>query len=156
MSAIPSVAEMTDAERAYWWHIDELVSEKVMGLDPAAPCTGDMQQIEGCSGWECEPEVRCEECGFQCEQWEADKSHKRQIGAYSFCIADAWRVVERMKTALPRWSAFRIVQGDKLFHAEWNVWTDNGPRNTGSVSHESAPRAICLAALRAMNAETET
>ncbi|MGZ3770069.1 MAG: BC1872 family protein [Bdellovibrio sp.] len=71
---------------------------------------------------------------------------------YSTDISAAWEVVEKMKS-FKQWGAFRIKFDE--FRKKWSVgweWRDHG---SSSVDHEanseSAPYAICLAALKAVN-----
>lgn len=71
--------------------------------------------------------------------WPGEEPH------YSTNIADAWEVVERFV----REGVVFIVKGDGLrpgdFNPKWTVLVDNQPRTDA----DTAPLAICLAALKA-------
>jgi len=85
-----------------------------------------------------------------------------KLPAYSTSIEDAWRVVEYIDSCIPRieriggrgtymktW--FALEKGVTIWQAGLKYIDDYGDeyfRRTGSEEHESAPMAICLAALR--------
>lgn len=115
--------------------IDALIHEHVFGKKAVfykgpKPCW---------DGW-CDGDPDIEE---NCGQFY-DQRIKNKLPRYSTNIADAWQVVEKMKSRLP------TIDFDGL---EWNVsmFGDGGPE----ASHESAPMAICLAALKSKGVEVE-
>jgi len=71
------------------------------------------------------------------------------VFAPSTNIADAWEVVERFVSE----GVVFIVKGDGLrtgdFNPKWTVLADNQPRTDA----DTAPLAICLAALKAVSQE---
>lgn len=77
---------------------------------------------------------------------------------YSTNIADAWMVVEKMG----RWHGFdfMIVMPDpeqtfhlRTYEAGWYEATNDGPERRVVSDADTAPLAICLAALKAVNQE---
>lgn len=116
---------MTDRE------LDALVAEKVMGIWP----------------WllhdEYEPKaMTCPETGIQ-------TSPVRAFDRYSTDISAAWQVVERMQVDGSWYSISGPADGFPRYHAE----ILNGWKSLAEAEAETAPRAICLAALRALGVE---
>lgn len=107
--------------------LDALVAEKVMGLSVEWVKAGDKSYI---GTFISDGPVTLE--GL----------HKVSIPHYSTDIAAAWTVVERMRDD-SKWNTFKLV------------WNTDGVRvsfrdDDNRVWGESAPRAICLAALKAV------
>lgn len=86
-----------------------------------------------------------------------------QIWSPSLRIADAWEVVERLRSSelAFTWGARRdvaITQMDRLEGGQWVVETDGNPTETRPNGTrvlglaDTAPHAICLAALKAVSA----
>lgn len=107
--------------------LDILVAEKVMGLpywiDKRLPLTTELI---------------------------ARESARLMVPDFSTDIAAAWLVVEKLQT-LEQWGTFRI---QREYNRKWNVgwkWSDMGASGCECESiEESAPHAICLAALKAV------
>ena len=85
----------------------------------------------------------------------------REVPPYSTSIAAAWEVVEKlraMNSTLELYSPGALVNDEMGIHAvEWQAtfksweepWGPHGP----SVEAQTAPHAICLAALKAVGVE---
>jgi hypothetical protein len=105
---------------------DMLVAEKVMGGWPSHRFT----ETCGCDV--------CRSCGA-CPNIPETKPHCER--RYTTSIADAWEVVEKFEY----YSAYDTGVGH-----QWNF-----PRHDGGALADTAPLAICIAALRAVGALTD-
>ncbi len=111
--------------------IDALIAEHVMGFiaikDPLW-----VQVYDAVDGWvEATP----------------DGERRRSMPLYSTDIAAAWEVVEKLQPLF-----FRVEQrGTKQEYWFSDIWV--GPGQKGHWEADTAPMAICLAALKAKNVE---
>ena len=74
---------------------------------------------------------------------------------YSTNIADAWEVVEKIGRSITpnRYSVNFIIEWDRLaaeWRAGWAYYSDDGPEYDFVGEADTAPLAICLAALKAV------
>ena len=145
--------------------LDALVAEKVMGIPPLEiirRANGDFDEIRG---WpEC-PIDQSEEDAYGA----LDKPGGKNLifwfpKTYSTSIADAWLVVEKMGS----WHGFTFM----VFHEKewrrdrdsealvwrcgWFEWGWDGPESRAASVADTAPLAICLAALKACGVELES
>jgi hypothetical protein len=140
--------EMEAAEIGAGRELDALIAEKVMGWTPT--CNGE--RIGNSLGGRDEPAGWCKECDM------ADPprgQHARPLPPYSTDIAAAWQVAEKFKSNVM--DGFTI-----LFDPERKQWRAGALWWTGyeqaqwwepeSAMAETAPLAICLAALRIIKA----
>lgn len=113
--------------------LDALIAEKVMGCRPEADTSGD-GPVCGC----------------------IDRSHSDKLGwlkEYSTDIAAAWEVVEKLRS--PSKMFFEIRFEDKCWSAQFytaKASVELVRRWYGTGLLDSAPHAICLAALKAVGA----
>lgn len=145
---------MTDRE------LDALVAEKVMGWNPWLEQRGEYTHVVWQKPGEREPYRRSRD-------WEAQKHRFSRIDAsqidgfhhinhlnaeFSTSIADAWLVVERMREL--GWQS-EILYGRAGATVE--MVRCSGPDHYEGYreSDDSAPRAISLAALKALGVEVE-
>lgn len=145
--------------------LDALVAEKVMGLVPGKDfgewpehqwrrnAKGEIDYVEQ---GERHGGPVCDRCEFgYCQhcpgEREEAKAHPCEIEPddYSTDIAAAWQVVERLLTMDPERIQFSIESR----YPEWtvNTWCRAEDNNVCVVA-ETAPLAICRAALRAVGA----
>ena len=120
---------MTDRE------LDALIAEKVMGM-------------ARCSQFMCLPEdnCRCPIHGIDVEWPERGKQWSP-----STSIADAWEVVERMREL-----SFVLTLSWQSRNSEWCAhWFYPADRTHKAAFHKSAPRAICLAALKTIGVDVD-
>lgn len=122
--------------------LDSLVAQRVMGLVP-------------CAGWEVTnfgslggPALlkRCSHPADSCYSTVTTGSIYGTIGGplpYSTDIRAGWQVVERILAALPR-AEFRLEHSEG---SGWRVGTRAEPGRWRWISAETAPEAICRAAL---------
>lgn len=125
-------------EREAGRELDALVAEKVMGWRPITHLSGEPVA----DGW----------VGFWDGDWfrwttrpESDEPDASKEWLPSTSIADAWLVVEK-------YEHFKMWRNPftKKFSAEF--YTEFGKRNKWAASADTAPEAICLAALKAVGA----
>lgn len=114
---------MTDRE------MDALVAEKVMGHKYEEKCLCDFPWCGSCAGYK----------------------------AYSTDIAAAWEVVEKMR-GVPGNSWWLSLHQISQVHPIWVAAFTFGGQSAGMAKRfdgkdESSPRAICLAALKAVGVE---
>lgn len=139
--------------------LDALVAEKVMQFD-------HKHKINGCEE-DCWYDV-CEYCGleFHCE----DTSGRCEgYPHYSTDIAAAWQVVDRIAQLViadenaERLNYLRLEQNDSSGYSatfgfpymENEEWANTANQYDCSARADSAPLAICLAALKAVGVEVE-
>jgi hypothetical protein len=129
--------------------LDALVAEKVMGWK--------WQRHEDSKGWWCEtfhdPNglkalVRDEKGTRESHWWPGGEMGARSMPSYSTEISAAWEVVEKMVGKRPAF--FVMDRPVDVFSKEWRCAFDT----SGAYSWaDSAPFAICLAALKAVGVE---
>lgn len=127
--------------------IDELIADKVMGLKRKSRIHGTTSEID----------IYTANPYFFGSVRKEDLHHV-QPRPYSTNIADAWEVVEK----LGRWHGFdfMIVMPDpeqtfhlRTYEAGWYEATNDGPERRVVSDADTAPLAICLAALKAVSQE---
>lgn len=123
--------------------LDALVAEKVMRFD-------HKHKINGCE--DCWYDV-CEYCGleFHCED---TSGYCEGYPHYSTDIAAAWQILARLREL-----GFKYISVVSLSNG-WQCWGDkamtlNSVPPDVSVNADTAPLAICLAALKAVGVEVE-
>ena len=133
--------------------LDALIAEKVMGISPRKMCEGEMGDYY--DGWMC---FKCGESGTWSEM-DKYENHLIHLKYYSTQIANAWLVVEKCKDRLPSHSEGFCIDYPTLetygtWIAGWWCLGGNGLRREFipelSATADTAPLAICLAALRAV------
>ena len=168
--------------------LDALIAEKVMGMkvlgnETCVYVEGDATVHIGTDpkGWSCfaeiGPVVAGEYC--RCEEYKDDSEYKdftwkydhlevclKPVPNYSTSIADAWLVVEKLRSAQPSW---HLIINDTSgpcyrarFYALYGVgkfdidqWVRD-PNDDFTVWAETAPLAICLAAPYAVGDKERT
>lgn len=122
--------------------IDALVAEKVMGLIPCDKWTpinlgsaGGPALLKNCQHDNCYPATRLNDWVGGCPEYSTD-------------IAAAWQVVERFTQ---KWKYVFKLQN----HYSFNFDTYEATLNGYGGSANTAPMAICLAALKAVGHETD-
>lgn len=121
------------------WELDALVAEKVMGLSRQVRIKGSTEYVTIYSKNPYFPDGSCDlnDLNF----YAAPKN-------YSTSIAPAWEVVEKLDDCL-----------HLREHGEEGIWEAwfcglGEPENENRVAHaDTAPLAICLAALKAVGVE---
>ena len=108
--------------------LDALIAEKLWGkrVMDGNPCSHS-----GCLSHVSHP---CDGCG----RW-----HPGLIPHYSTRIADAWLVVEKLRA-----DGFRWAIGSE--RNEWDIYLEDRKMGSGEGHAKTAPLAICLAALKAV------
>ena len=121
--------------------IDALVAEKVMGWKPNQECTDENREIhEYYDGWIC---TACEATGG----WGSQDDHDTGLHRYSTDIAAAWEVAE--KHLHPDWDV--DLYRDKVEGGSWECELVCWERKIAVTAvADTAPMAICLAALKAV------
>ena len=128
--------------------LDALIAEKVMGLTRhdesyVAEGVGKVLRFVWRDG--------CGDCVYSGDMF---------LPHYSTNIADAWEVVEK----LGRWRGFDFMlvmpDPEQTFHlhtyeAGWYEATNDGPERRVVSDADTAPLAICLAALKAVSQEEQ-
>lgn len=132
--------------------LDALIAEKVMGATVVYPYRSEPgHPYPGVNPiWTDEP--------WQATSNPQSISGLENVPHYSTNIADAWMVVEKMG----RWHGFdfMIVMPDpeqtfhlRTYEAGWYEATNDGPERRVVSYADTAPLAICLAALKAVSQE---
>ena len=119
--------------------LDALVAEKVMGWEKDCP--------EAAGWWEGSQYAVSNENGLPARGEDGDADRWRP----SEDIGQAWEVVEKMKTDTEPWPGTICRQKNSLGIWEWYV--ELGEAGDAFASSQSAPHAICLAALKAVGVE---
>ena len=123
---------MTDRE------LDALIAEKVMGWRDIAT---DGVSVYGHLPPGTEPHLNVTRAG----------NGFYHIKRYSTSIADAWEVVERMREL-----SFVLTLSWQSRNSEWCAhWFYPADRTHKAAFHKSAPRAICLAALKTIGVDVD-
>lgn len=130
---------MTDRE------LDALIAEKVMGLKLCASAMDKPLRAMGASPApmvEYPLKIHGKPCG----------TIPGELGHYSTDIYEAWRVVEKMRQEPEGWE---VVVESSI--GKWRAEFYPGPEKDAGESGwvETAPRAICLAALRAVGFDVQ-
>lgn len=119
--------------------LDLIVAEKVMGIKLVDWPTGREFSISSATA-----------------ALVLSETNKARIPKYSTDIADAWEVVEKIKNMPPKEAEEMGAElaidacGDSWWVGwRWHEWTDCGARA------DTAPHAICLAALRSVGVKLE-
>ena len=124
--------------------LDSLIAEKIMGLEVIRSSKRYLEVMENGGDFHGRKHV----CTIACH----NETYKKQrpgrsiaiVDAYSKSIAAAWRVVEEMNKLLTIHSEFQLRY--VAFNSEWHI--DYGEKT--HVAADTAPHAICLAALKAV------
>lgn len=128
--------------------LDALVAEKVMGWVSVSK-EHHWNYVRGYpAGW---PD---EYSGLPPDGYTGDDEFRRdyrKIHAYSSSIADAWLVVEKLKETKGRVS---VDWFEDTIGYRWHVYVGEGDEQS-VVGAETAPHAICLAALKAVGVEVK-
>lgn len=127
--------------------LDALVAEKVMG------CKIDRSYVEGWPNWIGGPRYRCG-CGNYAHACGDDDIAEPLLNFYSTDIAAAWEVVERIKHLKDPDPMEVWIYETRSKGVTCEVYWDLGSRlaGRGQVTAATAPLAICLAALQAVQA----
>lgn len=135
--------------------LDALVAEKVMGV-----CLHDLQSKPSVY-----MQMKEKNGPHDWTMFECAKCHSRfmdkfipYLPNYSTSIADAWAVVEKMG----RWNGFEFMIQTQdpeyckaKYEAGWYEPSYDGPESRAVGESDSAPHAICLAALKAVGVDLE-
>ena len=138
---------MSDMSQKPSREIDELIADKVMGLKRKSRIHGTTDEVDI----------------YTANPYFFDSVRKEDLHyvaplPYSTNIADAWEVVEK----LGRWRGFDFMlvmpNPEQTFHlhtyeAGWYEATNDGPERRVVGDADTAPLAICLAALKAVSQE---
>jgi hypothetical protein len=124
--------------------LDARVHTQVMGLSLEQEC-----EAGNTIDYDCD--YMCGDCGFTSHDWEEGAGHLKKIPDYSTDIAAAWKVVEHFG---------QVEYFIDMSNSRRNGWrcAITGPekvQGTRLTNHhiayaETAPLAICLAALEVM------
>jgi hypothetical protein len=144
--------------------LDALIAEKVMGWKPRQSKHG-YWNLDGPNGEHFTDIDRRDytaqydkETGQKVQQAPWWEYFWDEIPFYSTNIADAWEVVEK----LGRWRGFDFMlvmpNPEQTFHlhtyeAGWYEATNDGPERRVVSDADTAPLAICIAALKAVSQE---
>lgn len=128
--------------------LDAMVAEKVMG---------ETDYEHGELGEDSSGDPYCSRCRMSGSWGDQIFSDERCIPAYSASIAAAWTIVEK----LGNWHGFdfmvaKMEAGNghpSYWEAGWYEPSHEGPERRVVVEAETAPLAICLAALEAVDLE---
>ena len=129
--------------------LDALVTEKVMGLNIKLKGCVEGEAIDQCL-FDWDPDVPCP-CSYM-------EKHKTNIGCehyqpvfkrYSTDISAAWEVAEKFHSYIEN-----AGYGEKKYHVILNEFNNNGNVYQFEAFGETAPLAICRAALLAMEERT--
>ena len=120
--------------------LDALVAEKVMGG------IWDEGRCRIC-GWSLVPDGEAGCWKDNCSMRPPPERSADEPAPYSTDIAAAWRIVEKMAA-----THALSIDYDPVYPDEWTCWMQ-GAGDSVSPSAESAPLAICLAALQAVGVE---
>jgi hypothetical protein len=130
--------------------LDALVAEKVMGWKIYEPYTRAERSVSY-------PHVtdHAGEQGYDFLLWvDENKNGKRWRPSTS--ISDAWKVVECIRKKIPEVGSVSLFGSGKDWHVEIDSndgrFLQNGPTIEVYAQAETAPHAICLAALKAVSA----
>jgi len=138
-------------EQIYWNELTSvqrniLVAEKVMGIELKEECDGEIGasattpfSSDEDGGWYC---IRC---GYR-DRWGKRSTHQEIAKNYSTDIGAAWLIVEYFR------GRFDVHIGSAPMPSEYQISViDRQSRHRYiSANAESAPEAICIAALRAV------
>ena len=131
---------MTDSE------LNALVAEKVMGLKNIRSYTGHEYLSR---------EHICDEgvgAGFIYDRYYSDHGYEVcNVPDYCNDIAAAWSVVDKMESL---YYECEVYQGSAFCERQVKFWkSDNQGDSLSYATSESLPRAICLAALKAVGVD---
>ena len=136
--------------------IDALIAEKVMGWVKKT-ITLAVKNKEGyVQSWEetclVNPKFPDVDLLHRLE-FSEDQSDKQKMPYYSTSISDAWEVVEKMKRHFPS----IVYNSSDSNSSMWNIsfWKDEFGGESWDAIAETAPRAICLAALKVIGVKIE-
>jgi hypothetical protein len=134
--------------------LDALVAEKVTGWERKRPSHCEKPEIdEAGQGW-----AGCSYCGWTGNWGEADGPHWDIRGyfpkPYSTSIAAAWELVDVVQTKL-RFHRLELCSPDPAINYRVAVFSKFGHKASEEELSEgdTAPEAICLAALKAVGYE---
>lgn len=123
--------------------LDALVAEKVMGLSPMCDAETDFSEDDRC--------YHCTKCRAFSGDFDLPDPHERVYLPYSTNIGAAWQVVEELSDRfhLQLTSPFQFNEPWWAGFTPLGVTGWNG-RPDFKASGDTAPLAICLAALKAV------
>ncbi len=135
--------------------IDERVAREVMGLRFLTyEAMLAIAEVE----WETQPHCRHFHAGFTCHS-KADRTFSMDVKPYSTDIAAAWEVVEKITDTDPLGGGDCMVRIDYQTGAQCvvQIYYPGPPPKRFEIKREAtadtAPMAICLAALEAVSDE---
>lgn len=122
--------------------LDVLIAEKVMGVPVRIEWAVTWTDERGRLATYTEEEVHAREkcAAFRSRGLDAEVFSEPQAEPYSTDIAAAWTVAEKVRS-----KGFTLS-----INEEWIVWFEAGPTVQHRAIADTAPHAICLAALKAM------
>lgn len=136
--------------------LDALVAEKVMGIDLTAPCNGEMEIYY--------TTPYCVKCGYEFSKDDYRYGpHTYNPRHYSTSIAAAWEVVEKLNLSVVQWEKKWLVvefgygisdySNYPLQTEPWLLIEESFYGVEDYTIAETAPLAICLAALKTVEYE---
>lgn len=125
--------------------LDALVSENVIGNSLFTE--GDDWEYGNFDGFT--NQKRCVHCGFTNHNGNT-YFHECAVPHYSTDIHTAWSVVEKLNSMFTN---VAVCHDNGWGVRLWNIGSDGAESGSVQASADTAPRAICLAALKALGIE---